>query len=142
MNRTLTASALVALAALMAAPAFAAAAPATTTTKPAMAAMAPAKPVAAPAKPAVAKPVVLTFAKIDANHDGKISFDELKKYFPTVTKAEFDKYDADKSGDYNKAELAAFVKGQKPAKAPAAPVKAPVKAPAAAAAPVKAPAKK
>ena len=140
MNRTLTASALVALAALMAAPAFAAAAPATTTTKPAV--TAPAKPVAAPAKPAVAKPVVLTFAKIDANHDGKISFDELKKYFPTVTKAEFDKYDADKSGDYNKAELAAFVKGQKPAKAPAAPVKAPVKAPAAAAAPVKAPAKK
>ena len=65
-----------------------------------------------------AKPVVLSFKLIDANHDGKISSDELKKYFPKLTKDEFAKADADKSGFLNKAELAAFVKSQQPPKAP------------------------
>jgi len=114
MNRILTAAALVAMAALSAAPALAATA-ATTAAKPAAAAIAkPVAKVAAAATPA--KPVVLTFKLIDANHDGKISFAELKKYFPKLTKDEFAKADTDKSGFLNKAELAAFVKSQAPAK--------------------------
>jgi hypothetical protein len=115
MNRFLTASAIVALAALTAAPAFAAAAVTTpATTKPAMAA----KPAPKMAAATPAKAVVVTFKTIDANHDGKISFDELKKYFPKVTKAEFAASDANKDGFYDHAELAAFVKSQQPAKAP------------------------
>jgi len=110
MNRILTAAALVAMAALSAAPAFAA----TTAAPAAKPAMAAAKPAMAAATPA--KPVVLTFKLIDANHDGKISFAELKKYFPKLTKDEFAKADTDKSGFLNKAELAAFVKSQAPAK--------------------------
>ena len=93
MNSFLKISALVAVSALVSFPAFAATytAPAATTTK----TVAPAKTVAA-ATPA--KPVVLTFKLIDANHDGKISYTELKKYFPKLTKDEFAKVDADKSG--------------------------------------------
>ena len=111
MNRILTAAALVAMAALSAAPAFAAAATTTTAAKPAMAAAKPAMAAATPAKP-----VVLTFKLIDADHDGKISYTELKKYFPKLTKADFAKADTDKSGFLNKAELAAFVKSMAPAK--------------------------
>jgi len=114
MKRILAASALVAIAAFATFPAVAATT--TTTTTKTVTAKAPAKP--APAKVAAtpAKPVVLTFKLIDANHDGKISFEELKKYFPKLTKAEFAKADTDKSGFLNKAELAAFVKSQQPAK--------------------------
>ena len=118
MKRILAASALVALAAFATFPAVAATTTTTTTTK-ATTVKAPVK--AAPVKAAVAatpaKPVVLTFKLIDANHDGKISMEELKKYFPKLTKDEFAKADADKSGFLNKAELAAFVKSQQPAKA-------------------------
>ena len=111
MKRILTAAALVALTAFATAPSFAAAA--ATTMKPAAAA--PVKMAAAtPAKPAKAAP--LTFKLIDANHDGKISFDELKKYFPKVTKAEFAKY-AGKDGFLDHTGLAAFVKAQTPAPA-------------------------
>lgn len=105
MKRILTAAALAALATLTVAPAMAA----TTTT-------------AKPAKTATAttstKPTVLTFKQIDANHDGKISYAELKKYFPKLTKAEFAKFDTKKLGYYNHAELAAFAKvmAPKPAK--------------------------
>jgi len=110
MNRILTAAALVAMAALSAAPALAATA-ATTTAKPAVAA----KPVAKVAAAAPAT-VTLTFKLVDANHDGKISYTELKKYFPKLTKADFAKYDTDKSGFLNKAEFAAFAAAMAPAK--------------------------
>jgi hypothetical protein len=113
MKRILTATALVALVALTA-PSFAATA---TAAKPAM------KPATKTAmmKPAMApaKPMVLSFKTIDANHDGKISYAEMKKYWPKLSKADFAKYDADKDGFYNHAELAAFAK----AMAPAAPSK-------------------
>ena len=118
MNSFLKISALVAVAAFASFPALAAA-PA-----------APAKPAVVAAKPVVAtpaKPVVLTFKLIDANHDGKISYTELKKYFPKLTKEEFAKADADKSGFLNKVELAAFVKSQQPPKAPMATMMAPAK---------------
>jgi hypothetical protein len=111
MKRILTATAIVALAAMAAAPAFAA-----TTAKPAP------KPavhkVAAMKTPAAtpAKPKVLTFRAIDANHDGKISYAELKKVWPKLTKADFAKYDANKDGFYNHAEFAAFAKANAPAK--------------------------
>lgn len=118
MKRILAASALVAIAAFATLPAVAA----TTYTAPKATTTAPAKP--APAATTPAKPVVLSFKLIDANHDGKISYDELKKYFPKVTKAEFAKADADKSGFLNKAELAAFVKSQQPPKAPMSMTKA------------------
>jgi hypothetical protein len=111
MNRIVTAAALVAIAALTSAPAFAAAAAAAPAAKPAMVAAKPAMAAATPAKP-----VVLSFKLIDANHDGKISFAELQKYFPKLTKADFAKADTDKSGFLNKAELAAFVKSMAPAK--------------------------
>jgi len=121
MKRILAASALVALAAFATFPAVAATTT-TTTTKTVTAKAAPVK-VAAATTPA--KPVVLTFKLIDANHDGKISYTELKKYFPKVTKDEFAKADTDKSGFLNKAELAAFVKSQQPPKAPMAMTMAP-----------------
>ncbi len=115
MKRILAASALVALAAFATFPVVAAT---TTTTTKTVTAKAPVK--AAPVKVAAAatpaKPVVLSFKLIDANHDGKISFTELKKYFPKVTKAEFAKADTDKSGFFNKAELAAYVASLQPAK--------------------------
>jgi Ca2+-binding EF-hand superfamily protein len=115
MKRIIAASALVALAAFATFPAVAATT--TTTTTKTVTAKAPVK--AAPVKVAAAatapKTVVVTFKLIDANHDGKISFTELKKYFPKLTKAEFAKADADKSGFLNKVELAAFVKSQQPA---------------------------
>jgi hypothetical protein len=120
MKRILAASALVALAAFATFPAVAATTTATTTTKTVAAKPAPMKVAAA----TPAKPVVLTFKLIDANHDGKISYDELKKYFPKLTKAEFAKADTDKSGFLNKAELAAFVKSQQPPKAPMSMTKA------------------
>jgi hypothetical protein len=134
MNRILTAAALVAITAFSAAPSFAAAA-AATTMKPA--AMAPAKVAMAPAKPAMAsKATPLTFKLIDANHDGKITFAELKKYFPKVTKAEFAKF-AGKDGTLDHAGLAAFAAAEKammapmaaakPAMAPAKPAMAPMK---------------
>lgn len=120
MNRILTASAFVALAALTAAPALAATT--TTTAKPAAtAAKTVAKPVAK--KPAAKKPVakpaaapvkkVVTFKSLDTNHDGKISLAEIQKVWPSVTKAVFAKYDANKDGFYNHAELAAFGKSLK-----------------------------
>ena len=124
MNSFLKISALVAVSALVSFPAFAAAAytaPAATTTK----TVAPAKPVVAAATPA--KPVVLTFKLIDANHDGKISYTELKKYFPKLTTADFAKADTDKSGFLNKAELATYVKAQQPAKPPMTMMMAPAK---------------
>jgi Ca2+-binding EF-hand superfamily protein len=108
MKHILTATALVAFVALTA-PSFAA-----TAAAPAM------KPAAKTAmmKPAMApaKPMVLSFKTIDANHDGKISYAELKKYWPKLSKADFAKYDADKDGFYNHAELAAFAKAMAPAK--------------------------
>ena len=115
MNRFLTATALVAIAAFTAAPAFAAAA---TTAAPAKAAVTKpvAKPVAKVAAATPAKPVVLTFKLIDANHDGKISLTEIQKYWPKTTKADFAKYDTNKDGFFDHAELAAFVKAQTPAK--------------------------
>jgi hypothetical protein len=113
MKRILAASALVALAAFATFPAVAATTTTTTTKTTTAAKPAPVK-VAAATTPA--KPVVLTFKLIDANHDGKISYTELKKYFPKLTKAEFAKADTDKSGFLNKAELAAFVASQQPAK--------------------------
>jgi hypothetical protein len=112
MKRILTASMLVAVAAFATAPAFAA-----TTTKATTSTMAAAKP--AVAKSATTKPTVLSFKLIDANHDGKISYDELKKYFPKLTKAEFAKY-AGKDGTLDHAGLAAFFKAQKAADAAAA----------------------
>jgi len=114
MKRILTAAALVAMA-LVAAPAMAAT---TTAAKPAATAAAkPAPKMAAATTPA--KPTVLTFKLIDANHDGKISYDELKKYFPKLTKADFAKY-AGKDGTIDHAGLAKFFKDQKAAMAPAA----------------------
>jgi hypothetical protein len=109
MKRILTATAIVALAALAAAPALAATAvkPAP---KPAVHKVVAKKPVVA------ATPKVVTFKTIDANHDGKISYAELKKFWPKLTKAEFAKYDANKDGFYNHAELAAFAKANAPAK--------------------------
>ena len=123
MNSILKISALVAVAAFASFPALAAApaAPA----KPA--AVVAAKPVVAKVAATPAKPVVVTFKLIDANHDGKISYTELKKYFPKLTKEEFAKADTDKSGFLNKVELAAFVKSQQPAKAPMATMMAPAK---------------
>ncbi|HTJ56950.1 MAG TPA: hypothetical protein VL418_05225 [Devosiaceae bacterium] len=117
MNRILTAAALVAMAALSTAPALAAT---TTAAKPA-ATTAVAKPVAKPvakvavAKPEAGKPTVVTFKMIDANHDGKISFVELKKYWPTLTKAQFAKFSG-KDGSMSRAQLAAFAKSVAPAK--------------------------
>src|SRR6201999_1659978 len=99
MNRILTAAALVAMAALSTARALAAT---TTVAKPAAKTA-----VAKPATPA--KPTVVTFKMIDANHDGKISFAELKKYWPSLTKAQFAKF-AGKDGFMTRAELAAFAK--------------------------------
>lgn len=119
MKRILAASALVALAAFATFPAVAATATTTTKTVTAKAPVKAAPVKVAPVKVAAAtpaKPVVLTFKLIDANHDGKISFTELKKYFPKVTKAEFAKADTDKSGFFNKAELAAYVASLQPAK--------------------------
>jgi hypothetical protein len=117
MNRFLTASAIVALAALTAAPAFAAAA--ATTTMMAKTAAKPAPKMAA-ATPAAtpAKPMVVSFKTLDANKDGKLSLAELQKYWPKLTKADFAKYDANKDGFYDHAELAAFAKAMQPAKAP------------------------
>ncbi|MDR3474571.1 MAG: hypothetical protein P4M09_23215 [Devosia sp.] len=113
MNRILTATALVAMAALTAAPALAASTTTTTTT---MTKTMTAKPAPKMAAATPAKPKFVTFKTIDANHDGKISMVELKKYFPKLTKADFAKYDANKDGFYDHAELAAFVKAQQPAK--------------------------
>ena len=117
MKRIIAASALVAFAAFATFPAVAATT--TTTTTKTVTAKAPVKvvPVKVAAATTPAKPVVLSFKLIDANHDGKISSEELKKYFPKLTKEEFAKADADKSGFLNKAELAAFVKSQQPPKA-------------------------
>jgi hypothetical protein len=112
MNRILTAAALVAMAAFTAAPALAATA-AKPAVKPAMTKVA-SKPAAKPAT-AAAKPVVVTFKTIDANHDGKISYEELKKYWPSLTKAQFAKF-AGKTGSLNHAGLAAFAKSVAPAK--------------------------
>ena len=111
MKRILTAAALVAMASMAAAPTLAAttAAPKTTTTSTKMA-------TATPATTTPAKPAVVTFKAIDANHDGKISYDELKKYFPKLTKADFAKYDTKKLGYYDHAELAAFAKAMQPTK--------------------------
>jgi hypothetical protein len=111
MNRFLTATALVAIAAFTAAPAFAAAATAAAPAK-----TVAAKPVAKPVAATPAKPVVLTFKLIDANHDGKISLTEIQKYWPKTTKADFAKYDTNKDGFFDHAELAAFVKAMAPAK--------------------------
>lgn len=100
MRRFLTASAaLLAVAALTAAPSFAA-----TAAHPAKTA------VVAATAPVSAKPTVVTFKTIDANHDGKISFAELLKFYPHTTKAEFAKFA--KAGFLNHAELAAFAKAQ------------------------------
>ena len=44
------------------------------------------------------------------SEDGKISLAELQKVWPKLTKATFDKYDANKDGFYNHAELAAYFK--------------------------------
>jgi len=108
MNRFLTASAaLVAIAALSAAPAFAAAA--TTPAKAPVAHVTKAAPAKVAAKPA-AKGVVVSFKSLDTNKDGKISLAELQKVWPKLTKATFDKYDANKDGFYNHAELAAYFK--------------------------------
>jgi hypothetical protein len=111
MKRILTATAIVALAALAAAPALAATAvkPAP---KPAVHKVVAMKTAAA----TPAKPKVVTFKTIDANKDGKISYAELKKFWPKLTKAEFAKYDANKDGFYNHTELAAFAKANAPAK--------------------------
>jgi Ca2+-binding EF-hand superfamily protein len=106
MKRILTATALIALAAMTAAPALAAA-----TT---MTAAAPAKVATAPAATTKAKAV--TFKSIDANKDGEISLTELQKVWPQVTKAEFDKFSKKKAGMLDHAELAALVKAQQPAK--------------------------
>lgn len=57
------------------------------------------------------KKIVLTFAKIDANHDGKIEYVELKKYFPHLTHKEFARFDHHK-GYLDHAGLAAFFKAQ------------------------------
>ena len=40
----------------------------------------------------------------------------MKKVWPKLTKADFAKYDANKDGFYNHAELAAFAKAMAPAK--------------------------
>jgi len=108
MNRFLTASAaLVAIAALSAAPAFAAAA---ATAKAPVAHVTKAAPAKVAAKPAAAKGVLVSFKTLDTNKDGKISLAELQKVWPKLTKADFAKYDANKDGFYNHAELAAYFK--------------------------------
>ncbi len=109
MKRILIATALVAVAAFSV-PAFAA----STSKPPNPMKVETAKPAAA-ATPATGKAIALSFKQIDANHDGKISYDELKKYNPTLTKDEFAKYDANKDGFYDHTELAAFYKGQQAA---------------------------
>jgi Ca2+-binding EF-hand superfamily protein len=111
MKRILTATAIVALAAMAAAPALAATAvkPAP---KPAVHKVVAMKTAAA----TPAKPTVVTFKTLDANKDGKISYAELKKFWPKLTKAGFAAYDANKDGFYNHAELAAFAKANAPAK--------------------------
>jgi len=112
MKRILTATAIVALAALAAAPALAATA-VKSAPKPAVHKVVAKKPVATPV---AAKAKVMTFKMIDANHDGKISYSELKKVWPHLTKADFAKYDTNKDGFYNHTELAAFAKANAPAK--------------------------
>lgn len=59
-------------------------------------------------KVATAKPKVITFKMIDTNHDGKISFVELKKYDHRLTKGEFAKADTNHNGWLDRKELAAF----------------------------------
>lgn len=119
MNRFFTASALVALAALTAAPALAA------TTAPAAkpAATATAKPAAttkmATTSTMAAKPKAVTFKSLDTNKDGEVSLAELQKVWPQITKAEFDKFAKKKPGMLDRAELAALVKSLQPAKAAA-----------------------
>ena len=113
MKRILAASALVALSDLATFPAVAATTT-TTTTKTTTAA----KP--APVVSTPAKPIVLSFKLVDANHDGKISYEELKKYFPKLTKTEFTKADTKTLGYLDHAEFAAFVKSQQPPKTPMA----------------------
>lgn len=114
MNRFLTASAaLVAIAALSAAPAFAAAA---TTTKAPVTHVTKAAPAKVAAKPAATKGVLVNFKTLDTNKDGKISLAELQKVWPKLTKADFAKFDANKDGFYNHAELAAYFKSIQPPK--------------------------
>jgi hypothetical protein len=114
MNRIVTASAILAVAAMTAAPALAA----TTTAKSAMTAKPAATAKMATATPAMtAKPKPVTFKQLDANKDGEVSLAELQKVWPQVTKAEFDKFAKKKAGMLDRAELAALVKAQQPAKA-------------------------
>ncbi|MDB5561943.1 MAG: hypothetical protein JWN11_1361 [Hyphomicrobiales bacterium] len=121
MKPILKVSAAVLIAAISTFPAVAATAPAmapaakTVAAKPAVAKAAPAKVAAvAPAKAAPAKAVAkaapLTFKKIDANHDGKVSEAELKAVSPKLTKAEFATADSDKSGALSLAEVAKYFK--------------------------------
>jgi len=56
-----------------------------------------------------------------------LSYGPAKKYFPKLTKADFDKADTDKSGGLNRAELAAYVKSQQPPKAPMSSMMTPTK---------------
>jgi hypothetical protein len=59
------------------------------------------------------------FAKADADKNGGLTISEVKLHDATVTQADFDKYDADKSKALSKAEFEAWAMAKAGAKASA-----------------------
>lgn len=104
MNVVTKVAAAMLLASLTAMPAFAApptkAAPSVKTAAPIPAV----KMAAVPAKR------VLSFRQIDIDHDGKISYAELRRYFPHLSKKEFAADDRNHDGYYERLDLVAFFK--------------------------------
>lgn len=107
MNRAMKVSAALLLAIMSVSPALAAGTmtKTTTVTKTVTVNKTPAKtPVKAPVKR------VVTFRQLDANHDGKVSYLEMKKFFPKLTKKQFAAADTNKNGSLDRAEVVTFFK--------------------------------
>ncbi|WP_052732122.1 hypothetical protein [Devosia geojensis] len=71
-----------------------------------------------------------TFADLDADANGELSFEEITVAWPQLTQEEFDAADTDGSGGLSAEEVAIMQQGAAAAPAPAAPAAPPTTAPA------------
>jgi hypothetical protein len=85
-------------------------------TAPAFAQQTPSTPATPPSVDATTK--VDAFATIDADKNGSLTLAEVKIQDVTVTQADFDKYDADKSKSLSKAEFDKWSADKKAGKQP------------------------
>lgn len=77
------------------------------------------------AAPAMAQ-TPLTFAGVDTNGDGRLSFEELQSVWPDLTQEEFSAADAESAGGLTPDQLNTLQPATVPAPAPAEAVPAPV----------------